>query len=109
MTDHSFTPDTELASAALDGEITSAERAQVEGSAELRAVMNSYSAIRDQLAVVAAPTRAREGALSAALAVFDELSTATDNSGVAMPLHQRQLAQHFASLQHGSAPMVRHL
>lgn len=90
MTDHTFTPDTELASAALDGEITSAERAQVEGSAELRAVMNSYSTLRDQLAAVAVPTRAREGALSAALAAFDELSVATDNTGVVVPLHQRQ-------------------
>jgi len=90
MTDHSFNPDTELASAALDGEITSAERAQVEGSAELRAVMNSYSALRDQIAAVAVPTRAREGALSAALAAFDELSAATDNTGVVVPLHQRQ-------------------
>lgn len=90
MTDHSFTPDTELASAALDGEITSAERAQVEGSAELRAVMNSYSALRDQLAAVAVPTRAREGALSAALAAFDELSATTDKAGVVVPLQQRQ-------------------
>ena len=90
MTDHSFNPDTELASAALDGEITSAERAQVEGSAELRAVMNSYGALRDQIAAVAVPTRAREGALSAALATFDELSASTDNTGVVVPLHQRQ-------------------
>ena len=90
MTDHSFTPDTELASAALDGESTSAERAQVEGSAELTAVMNSFGALRDQLAAVAVPTHAREDALSAALAVFDEISSATDNTGVVVPLHQRQ-------------------
>ena len=90
MTDHSFTPDTELASAAFDGEITSAERAQVDGSIELRAVIDSYSAIREQLATVTVQTPAREGALSAALAVFDELGATADNAGVVVPLHQRQ-------------------
>jgi hypothetical protein len=73
MTDDSPTAAAELASAALDNEVTSAERVLVAGSPALTAEMGVYAEIRTWLAAVDVPATARENALAAALAAFDEI------------------------------------
>lgn len=73
MNDDALTPPAELASAALDGHTTADERATVAASAALRDEMAFYGGLRDQLAAVEVPLSARESALAAALAVFDEI------------------------------------
>ena len=84
MTDDALTPAAELASAAFDGEITSHERAQVEASAELSAQVASFVQIRAQISDVAVPQSARDNAVAAALAVFDELNAlASDEQALA--------------------------
>lgn len=83
MTDDSLTPAAELASAALDNEVTSAERANIAGSLVLSAEMGVYGEIRAWLADVDVPPAARENALAAALAAFDEIQPEGDaRSGV---------------------------
>lgn len=83
MTDDSLTPAAELASAALDNEVTSAERANIAGSLVLSAEMGVYGEIRAWLADVDVPPAARENALAAALAAFDEIQPEGDTrSGV---------------------------
>ena len=78
MTDDSLTPAAELASAALDNEVTSAERANIAGSLVLSAEMGVYGEIRARLADVDVPSAARENALAAALAAFDEMQVDGD-------------------------------
>lgn len=72
MTDDARTPLSELASAAFDNEISAVERAQVEASATLAGEVASYAMLRARLADVQVPAQARDHAVAAALAVFDE-------------------------------------
>ena len=66
----------ELASAYLDGVATSAERVQVESSAELLALVESFATIRTNLADTATATSdARSAAFAAAFAEFDATLT----------------------------------
>lgn len=85
MTDDSLTPAAELASAALDNEVTSAERANIAGSLVLSAEMGVYGEIRAWLADVDVPPAARENALAAALAAFDEIQPEGDARSGAAP------------------------
>ncbi len=81
MNDDTPTPHAELASAALDNEVTADERAAVDTTADLAAERDAYDAIRRRLGDVAVPAEARESALAAALAVFDELHAAPSDHG----------------------------
>jgi hypothetical protein len=73
MADHDLPDDTELASAYLDGEVTAAERARVEGDLALLAEVERLRRVRAAVAdVPPAPATARESAIAAALAAFDE-------------------------------------
>jgi hypothetical protein len=66
--------DAELVSAYLDNEATADERARVEGSPALLAQVNNVAEVRSQLqATDAAPADARERAVFAALAAYDEM------------------------------------
>lgn len=102
MNDDDLTPPAELASAALDGHTTADERATVESTASLRDEMSFYVGLRDQLAAVDVPSSARESALAAALAVFDELQfdsaregdTATPPVAPVIALHERRKRQY---------------
>ncbi len=73
MNDDSLTPAAELASAALDNEVTAAERAQVLADPQLNDEMVAYAEIRDRLANVTVASTSREAALAAALSVFDDM------------------------------------
>ena len=67
----------ELVNAYLDGEATPDERALVESDAELLAEVARLRTVRNALSDVAPPSAsARESAIAAALAVFDELPAA---------------------------------
>jgi LysM repeat protein len=90
MTDESLTPAAELASAAFDNEVTSAERAQVQASAAMSAQVVAFSSLRNTLADVRVPTTARETALAAALATFDERA----ESAKVISLHHRRQRQY---------------
>ena len=85
MNDEARTPEAELASAALDGEVTPDERALVDTSPALRDEMAFYGELRSRLADVEVPSQARDSALAAALASFDEMRTvapsAADRAG----------------------------
>ena len=106
MNDDAPTPPAELASAALDGQTTAGERATVDTDEALRDEMAFYAGLRDRMATVEVPAAARESAISAALAAFDELhaETATDLPAVppahapraarVVSLHQRR-ARHY--------------
>jgi hypothetical protein len=73
MADHDLPDDTELASAYLDGEVTAAERARVEGDPALLAEVERLRRVRAAVAdVPPATATARESAIAAALAAFDE-------------------------------------
>jgi hypothetical protein len=64
----------DLASAYLDGEATADERARVEGDAVLMAEVARLRQVRDAVATIPpAPAEAREAAIAAAMAAFDEL------------------------------------
>lgn len=68
-------PDVELASAYLDGHVTSVERDRVLTSPGLQIQVEAMAAVRAGLAdVPAVPAAVREAALAAALAAFDEQS-----------------------------------
>ncbi len=77
MSDQHLSPDHDLASAYVDGVASAPERAQVEASPELMALVQSFRAQRAELAAI--PTvsdTVRETAFVAALAAFDALPTA---------------------------------
>ena len=89
MTNHDphdeLNPQHELASAYLDGVASPAERATVEASADLRAVVASFTDMRAQLADVSPVTSdAREAALAAALAEFDQPALVPAATGAAI-------------------------
>ena len=67
-------PDDELVSAVLDGEATPAERARVEADPVLRARLDEFAAVRDQVAAPVAPRSeaARDAAIAAAVAEAGE-------------------------------------
>jgi len=76
MTDHDLNdelnPQHELASAYLDGVASPTERAQVEASPELQALVASFTAVRAELADVApVASSSRDAAFAAAFAEFD--------------------------------------
>ncbi len=72
MHDDDLHPDHELASAYLDGDVTEVERAQVEASPDLSALVATMRDVRSQLSdVPPASAAAREAALAAMLAEFD--------------------------------------
>jgi hypothetical protein len=75
-------PDLELeaASAAVDGLATVDERALVESSQTLQADVERFAGVRASVADVQVPPGAREAALAAALAAFDELGRADSTS-----------------------------
>jgi len=81
MTDHDPTPDAELASATLDDEVTAAERARVDASPELTAEVRAYAELRTRLAAVEIPAIARDSAVAAALAAFDEFAQSGAQAG----------------------------
>jgi hypothetical protein len=70
-------PDLELeaVSAAVDDLATAEERALVESSPALQADVTTFAGIRARVADVSVPPAARESALAAALAAFDQLSS----------------------------------
>ena len=79
MTDHHERDDVELASAYLDGEATSDERARVEGDAELLALVDRMRRVRNAVSEIApAPAPGRERAIAAALREFDRSAAETD-------------------------------
>jgi hypothetical protein len=77
MSDQPLSPDHELASAYLDGLASAPERAQVEASPELIALVRSFRELRASLAAGPTPSdTVRESAFAAALAEFDALGAA---------------------------------
>ncbi|MCE9621079.1 MAG: hypothetical protein K8R99_01905 [Actinomycetia bacterium] len=75
------TPEQALASAYLDGDVTAAERARVDGSPELLALVASMRHAVSLIAAVTPPPDAgREAALAAALAEFDTRTNGNLNS-----------------------------
>lgn len=71
--DDELSPSHELASSYLDGQLDADERAQVEATPEMVELVESFRLVRDQLSgVPSAPSQARESALAAALAEFDQ-------------------------------------
>jgi hypothetical protein len=95
MADHDDLDAAELASAYLDGEATTDERARVENDPALLAEVERLRRVRDAVAdVSAAPTAARESAITAALSAFDELPRETpseqDAPANVVPLDRRR-------------------
>lgn len=83
MHDDDLTPLHELASSHLDADNSPEERAHVAATPELQSLVASFEEVRARLAdVPPAPAAARESALAAALAAFDELQA---DSGAAAP------------------------
>lgn len=82
MSDETLSPDPEhdgalLAAAYLDGLATPDERARVEASPQLMAIVASFTRVRDGLTdVPSAPVGPRERGIAAALAEFDRLQAA---------------------------------
>lgn len=73
MTDAALPPDDEIVSAVLDGEATDDERARVEADPAARRRLAELADLRRHLAApVAVPDDAREQALAAALAAYDQ-------------------------------------
>jgi hypothetical protein len=71
MSDDALSPDHELANAYLDGHADAHERATVEASPELLALVASYQALRARVAGVPPPSSARrDAAVAAALAAM---------------------------------------
>ena len=80
MHDDDLHPDHELASAYLDGDVTEVERAQVEASPDLSALVATMRDVRSQLSdVPPASAAARESALAAMLAEFDAPSAGAED------------------------------
>jgi len=76
MTFDDATPEQALASAYLDGNLTGVERATVEASPELLALVASMRHAATMIAVVPSPSAAiRDAGIAAALAEFDVLGT----------------------------------
>ena len=94
MTDDHPNPQHELASAYLDAAASPAERAQVEASPELLALVASFTTVRALVAYSpAAATDTREAALAAAFAEFDApaLEAAADDADAAIiPLNAKR-------------------
>lgn len=84
MTPEKLTPDQALASAYLDGDATAVERARVEGSPEMLAIVASLRHVAASIAAVPPPSVAtREAGFAAALAEFDaRVSLAARGSNV---------------------------
>lgn len=79
MTPDEITLEQALASAYLDGDVTAAERARVEGEPELLTLVASMRHVSTAIGTVAAPTAAiRERGIAAALAEFDALGNRTN-------------------------------
>jgi hypothetical protein len=72
------TPDAELASAALDNEVTNDDRARLNSNAAFTAEYASYQLLSAQINDVTVPSDARERSLLAAMSVFDELQSAAE-------------------------------
>ena len=93
MNPDDITPEQALASAYLDGDVTSAERARVDSAPELLALVASMRHVATLVAAVPAPTSARrESGISAALAEFDGLaagSTAENSKVVSLASRRR--------------------
>lgn len=71
MSDEALSPDHELANAYLDGHADAHERATVEASPELLALVASYQALRARVADVPPPSAARrDAAVAAAMAAM---------------------------------------
>lgn len=86
MHDDDLTPLHELASSHLDGDNSPEERAHVAATPELQSLVASFEVVRARLAdVPPAPAAARESALAAALAAFDELQADGADSIAARP------------------------
>ena len=81
MTDDPLDPAHLLASAALDDEVTAEERAQVEASPSLIDERDYYRGLRGRMSEVDVPAGAREGAIAAAMATFDELQVPLAEAG----------------------------
>ncbi|MEO6124529.1 MAG: hypothetical protein ABIR32_12535 [Ilumatobacteraceae bacterium] len=79
MTDEPLNPPAELASAAFDGETTAAERAVVAASSPLGDEVSFYRDLRDRMTEVGVPAAARESAITAALAIFDQIQAGTED------------------------------
>ena len=98
MTDHTnhepnddLNPAHELASAYLDGVASPAERAEVNASAELSALVASFTAIRAQLAdIPPVATVTRDAAFAAAFAEFDAPALAPAASAAIIPLSSKR-------------------
>lgn len=81
MNDDALLPDHELASAYLDGDLSEAERAQVQSTPHLAALVATFTQVRAEIADVSAPdSEARESALAASLSQFETLFGATSTS-----------------------------
>lgn len=75
MTSPDMSPEHELASAYVDQQVTAAERARVEASPELRALVESMREIKTLVSAVTPPSAAtRDSAVASALAEFDRLA-----------------------------------
>ena len=76
MTPDDITSEQALASAFMDGDVTPAERARVDGAPELLVLVASMRHVATLVAAVPAPALARrESSIQAALAAFDMLGT----------------------------------
>ncbi len=81
----------ELASAYLDGEAEAHERATVEASPELLALVTSFEQVKNIVGQVpAAPVAQRETAITAALAEFDRQATVPAAPSNVVPFGRRQ-------------------
>lgn len=75
MTDEPLSPDAELASAYLDGDLTEIERARAEASPSVMTTIDEYRRLRARLtSVEPASDQWRASALNAAMSAFDESS-----------------------------------
>jgi len=70
-------------SAVLDGTADDAQRALVDASPELRSWIDSYRATAAEMADIEVTATARESAIAAALAVFDELQATSADAAAA--------------------------
>ncbi len=92
MSDETFPSDHELASAAVasayvDGQATAQERARVDASPELLALVDTYRSMRTALQAVPAPqAAARDAALAAALSAFDVVSVTSPQVTTTAPV-----------------------
>ena len=96
MNDDALLPDHELASAYIDGELSEAERAQVESTPHLAALVAAFTKVRAKIADVSAPDpQARESAVAASLSQYDTLfggassPSAEESSANVLPLTGR--------------------